>query len=48
MKIETRFPLHVVKEGETLSAIAATYHVKSAAIIEANQLTEPDTLKPGQ
>jgi LysM repeat protein len=39
---------HVVKEGETLSAIATAYKVKINAIIEANQLKNPDTLIKGQ
>jgi len=39
---------HVVKEGETLSAIAAAYKVKPAAIIEANDLANPNALRAGQ
>jgi LysM repeat protein len=39
---------HVVKEGDTLSAIATAYKVKISAIIEANQLKNPDTLIKGQ
>ena len=39
---------HVVKEGDTLSAIAAAYKVKASAIIEANKLQSPDTLLKGQ
>jgi nucleoid-associated protein YgaU len=39
---------HVVKEGETLSAIATAYKVKPAAIIEANSLKNPDNLRKGQ
>ena len=39
---------HVVKEGETLSAIAAAYKVKPSAIIEANNLKNPDNLRKGQ
>jgi len=39
---------HVVKEGETLSAIAAAYKVKISAIVEANKLQSPDTLRTGQ
>ena len=39
---------HVVKEGETLSAIAAAYKVKPSAIIEANRLKNPDALTKGQ
>lgn len=39
---------HVVKDGETLSAIATAYKVKSGAIVEANKLQSPYTLKNGQ
>ena len=39
---------HVVKEGDTLSAIAAAYKVKISAIVEANKLQSPDALIMGQ
>lgn len=39
---------HLVQPGETLSSIAATYKVKAGAIVEANDLTDPDHLKAGQ
>jgi LysM repeat protein len=39
---------HVVKVGETLSLIAAAYKVKAQAIIEANNITNPNTVRPGQ
>lgn len=39
---------HVVKEGETLAAIASAYKVKTSAIVEANKLKTPYTLKKGQ
>ena len=39
---------HVVKEGDTLSAIATAYKVKTSAIVEANKLQSPDTLRTGQ
>ena len=39
---------HIVKAGETLSAIATAYKVKASAIIEANDLKDPDHLKAGQ
>lgn len=39
---------HIVKDGETLSAIATAYKVKPAAIIEANDLKKPDALRKGQ
>ena len=39
---------HIVKDGETLSAIATAYKVKPSAIIEANDLKNPDALRKGQ
>lgn len=39
---------HIVKEGETLSTIAAAYRIKPSAIIEANGLKNPDVLQKGQ
>lgn len=39
---------HIVKDGETLSAIATAYKVKSSAIIEANDLKNPNALRKGQ
>jgi LysM repeat protein len=39
---------HVVKVGETLSQIAAAYKVKAQAIIDANNITNPNTVRPGQ
>ena len=39
---------HIVKDGETLSTIAAAYKVKSSVIIEANNLKNPDVLEKGQ
>jgi len=39
---------HVVKEGDTLSAIASAYKVKTSAIVEANKLQSPYTLRTGQ
>ena len=39
---------HVVKDGDTLTAIAAAYKVKTSAIIEANKLQSPYTLSKGQ
>lgn len=39
---------HVVQAGETLSAIAAAYNVRSADIIDANNLQNPNQLKAGQ
>jgi len=39
---------HVVQPGETLSAIAAAYGVRPKAIIEANNLKNPNSLRVGQ
>jgi LysM repeat protein len=39
---------HVVAAGETLSQIAAAYKVTSAAIIKANNLANPNSLRVGQ
>ena len=39
---------HVVKDGDTLTAIAAAFKVKTSAIIEANKLQSPYTLRTGQ
>ncbi|MGI6088040.1 MAG: LysM peptidoglycan-binding domain-containing protein [Kiritimatiellia bacterium] len=39
---------HVVQQGETLSAIASAYKVTVKAIIEANNLQNPDHLRKGQ
>jgi len=39
---------HVVKEGDTLSAIATAYKVKPSAIVEVNKLQSPYTLRVGQ
>lgn len=40
--------VHIVKEGETLSTIAATYKVKANAIIRTNNLENPNALRVGQ
>jgi LysM repeat protein len=39
---------YVVKDGDTLTAIAAAYKVKTSAIIEANKLQSPYTLLKGK
>jgi LysM repeat protein len=39
---------HEVARGETLSAIAAAYRVSSQAIIQANNLQNPNALRIGQ
>ena len=39
---------HVVQSGETLGSIAVQYGVTVQAILEANQLANPDLLRVGQ
>ena len=39
---------HVVQPGETLSQIAAAYHVKPDAIVRANSLKSANTIRVGQ
>ena len=39
---------HIVKDGETLSTIAAAYKTRSSVIIQANDLKNPDLLRKGQ
>jgi uncharacterized protein YcbK (DUF882 family) len=39
---------HVVQRGHTIEAIAHRYHVTVKAILEANHLTDPKNLRPGQ
>lgn len=39
---------HIVQPGETLSEIAAVYHVKVNAIVKANNLKDPDSIREGQ
>ncbi len=40
--------VHIVKRGETLSGIAATYGVRLRDLVEWNGLKSPDTIYPGQ
>jgi LysM repeat protein len=40
--------VHTVRAGETLTVIAAMYGVSMQAIIEANELVNPDLLQVGQ
>ena len=40
--------VHVVKPGETLAGIAATYGVSLEALIAANGLSDPNLIYPGQ
>jgi uncharacterized protein YcbK (DUF882 family) len=39
---------HVVQRGHTLEAIAHRYHVTVKSILDANHLSDPRSLKPGQ
>ncbi|MEZ5167258.1 MAG: LysM peptidoglycan-binding domain-containing protein [Acidimicrobiales bacterium] len=39
--------VHTVRAGETLSQIAATYHVSTAALAKANGIDDPDRLAVG-
>jgi LysM repeat protein len=39
---------HIVKAGETLSSIAATYKVKLSVLMEANGITDANSLRVGQ
>ncbi len=39
---------HVVRSGETISGIARHYGVTAAAIVEANELADPHTIRVGQ
>jgi len=39
---------HIVQRGHTIEAIAHRYRVSIKAIIDANRLTDPKHLKPGQ
>jgi len=39
---------HVVQPGESLSAIAAAYHVKADAIVRANDIKNPNALRVNQ
>ena len=39
---------HVVQPGQTLSEIAAVYGVRTRAIVEANNLTDPNNIRVGQ
>jgi uncharacterized protein YcbK (DUF882 family) len=39
---------HVVQRGHTLEAIAHRYRVSVKALLEANHLTDPKSLRPGQ
>lgn len=40
--------VHVVAEGDTLSAIAAARQVRIESLVALNQLSDPSTIRPGQ
>jgi membrane-bound lytic murein transglycosylase D len=40
--------LHRVEDGETIDTVAAQYHVRSASLAEANNVSLQDPLSPGQ
>ena len=40
--------IHVVKAGDTLYSIAVQYGVTLQAIMQANQITNPDLIRQGQ
>jgi len=43
-----RHLVHLVKRGETLSAIARRYHVDLAQLVEANRLARPNQIRTGE
>lgn len=45
---ETGGRVHVIKTGETLSSIATAYKIKVQALIEANGIKNPNTVRIGQ
>jgi LysM repeat protein len=40
--------VHVVKQGETITSIAAKYHLTVAAVLRANKLAADSIIRPGQ
>jgi len=42
------WPVHIVREGDTLSAIAWQYGVSVAELVKLNRLSDPDALAIGQ
>lgn len=44
----SRITTYTVHEGDTLSEIAAAFHVSAATLIWANDITRANDLKPGQ
>lgn len=47
-KSETKEVVHVVKKGETLARIAATYKVSAASVAKANSISNVNLIRPGQ
>ena len=44
----SRITTYTVREGDTLSEIAAAFHISAATLIWANDIQRADTIKPGQ
>ncbi len=44
----SRITTYTVREGDTLSEIAAAFHISAATLIWANDIKRADTIKPGQ
>lgn len=44
----SRITTYTVREGDTLSEIASSFHVSVATLIWANDIQRADTIKPGQ
>lgn len=47
-KAPAGWPVHIVREGDTLSAIASQYDVSVDELVRLNRLSDPDTLAIGQ
>jgi spore germination protein len=47
-KAPAGLPVHVVREGDTLIAIGAQYHVSVEELVRLNRLPDPDSLSLGQ
>jgi len=47
-KSKSKPRIHVVKSGQTLSAIARLHGVTTRQIADTNQLADANTLRPGQ
>ncbi len=44
---ETDFPIYIVQSGDTLNYIASLFEVTPDEIIQANNISDPDSLYPG-